>query len=63
MKQVNYKYRILEAKSIIKNKENYGKKVIQKAQQLLDTYTPSTYTPLTEEQRAEIKRKYPNTYK
>ena len=63
MKQITYKYRILEAKAILKKKESYGKKAIQQAQQLLDDYTEPTYTPVTDEQRAEIKSKYPNTYK
>ena len=63
MKQITHKYKILEAKAILKNKESYGKKAIQKAQQLLDDYTEPNYTPVTDEQRAEIKRKYPNTYK
>lgn len=63
MKQVNYKYRILEAKHVLNNKDTYPKMSVQKAQQLIDEYVPATYTPLTDEQRAEIKRKYPNTYK
>lgn len=52
----------LEAKTILKNPEQWSVKKVEKAKEIVKNYVIQEPTPITDEQRAEIKRKYPNTY-
>ncbi|MFK7947832.1 MAG: hypothetical protein AB8G11_09590 [Saprospiraceae bacterium] len=64
---VNEKYKYYEANSILRNEKDYPKESIAKAKKTIESYlkkNPRNDLPvITDEQRAEIKKKYPNTYK
>ena len=64
MIKITEKYKYLEAKFILSNPQHYSKKDIENAKKFLKNY-PKTENPtkITDEQRAEIKRKNPLTYK
>lgn len=52
----------LEAKTILKNPGQWSSKKVEKAKEIVKNYVIQEPTPITDEQRAEIKRKYPKTY-
>lgn len=59
-------YKYLEAKYIVKHSPNYSFLAIEKAKELIKNYEDKNtinYTRVTEDQRNELKSKYPNLYK
>jgi len=64
--KVTPKYKYLECLYILKNKDEYSEKAVEKANEFVNDYRlkkPLKDFPIvTDEQRAEIKRKYPKTY-
>ena len=64
MKQVSKKYRIIEAKFILRNRDTYPESSIKKAEQFLkeNAIEEPVLTKVTDKDRERIKNKYPNTY-
>jgi hypothetical protein len=62
---ITEKYKYYEAKSILRNELLYDKKTIEDAKKLVlenqEKYNKSA-TPITNEQRQQIKNNNPNTY-
>lgn len=63
---ITLKYKYLECLSIIKNESEYSVSAIEKAKKIVEEYrskkTIQEFPPITEQQRQEIKNKYPKTY-
>lgn len=64
MKQVSKKYRLIEAKFILRNRDTYPESSVIKAEQFLkeNPIEETVLTKVTDKEREYIKNKYPNTY-
>ena len=62
MIQITPKYKYLECLYIVKNENEYSKSAIEKAKKIVSDYKKTTMPKITEQQRQEIKNKYPKTY-
>ena len=59
-------YKILECKRIVENPSDYSKESYIKANEIYSKWVEKVnreYNPITDEQRNELKKKYPNLYK
>lgn len=64
MKQVSKKYRVIEAKFILRNRDTYPESSVTRAEQFLkeNPIEEPVLTKVTDKEREYIKNKYPNTY-
>jgi hypothetical protein len=62
MNYITPKYKELECLSIVNNQYKYSEKAIEKAKEFLSNIVKKEPTPVTEEQRNELKLKYKNIY-
>ena len=65
MIEVTPKYKYLESINILKAPEKYSLYKIEKAKLLVKEWenkNPNNYTPVTDEERNELKKKYKNLY-
>jgi vacuolar-type H+-ATPase subunit H len=66
MTQITPKYKILECKHIVENPSNFNKEAVIKAKEIYSKWVEQVnreYSPITDEQRNELKKKYPKIYK
>ena len=56
-------YKYLESVNIIKNRRNYSYQKVINAIDTARSYKKPVYNRVTEEERNELKKKYPNLYK